>query len=62
MRPLKGWWTIAFSALVALIGVAQTVDWASVIPQQYVGPVLIAIGAVGAAIRYITTTEVGKSS
>ena len=59
----KGWRTLAFSVLVALVGVLQTFNWASVIPQDktWTGAVMIAIGAVIAALRFVTTTPVGKS-
>lgn len=60
---MKGWRTLAWAAFVALAGVVQTFDWATVIPQgQNSGLILIAIGAVTAALRYITDTPVGKSS
>ena len=62
VRSAKGWWTFIFSAAVGLIGLAQTLDWTSVIPSSYVGPVMIAIGAVGAVLRGITNTSPGSST
>ncbi len=56
----KGWKTLLFAALVALAGVAQTFDWATVVPPQYVGYAMIGISAVIALLRYITTTPVGQ--
>jgi len=61
-RPLKGWWTLIFSAGVALVGVAQTFDWTSVIAPAYVGPVMIVFGLAGAALRGVTNTPVGSST
>ncbi len=58
----KGWKTLGFAALVALAGVLQAFDWTTIIPmnQTWSGVVLIAIGAVIAALRYVTTTPVGQ--
>lgn len=60
---MKGWKTLAWSVFVAAVGVIQTFDFTTIIPpnQQWTGSVLMAIGAVTAALRYVTTTPVGKS-
>lgn len=60
---MKGWRTLGLAVLVALAGVVQSFDWTTVVPAGPAqGYVLIAIGAAIAALRYITTTPVGKSS
>ena len=56
---MKGYRTLALSLAVAIVGVLQTFDWATVIPGQYAGPALLIIGAASAALRFITTTPVG---
>lgn len=61
---MKGWRTLAFALAVAVAGVLQTFDWATLVPQDksWSGVVMIAIGAAIAGLRAITTTQVGKSS
>ena len=64
MNTIKGYKTLGFALLVAVVGVLQTFNWQSVIPQnaQWSGTVMIAIGAVIAALRYVTDTPIGRSS
>ena len=64
MNYAKGWKTLGFAALIALVGVLQTFDWATIIPpdKTWSGVALIAIGAGIAALRTITTTGVGKNA
>ena len=64
MNTIKGYKTLGFALLVAVVGVLQTFTWQSVIPQtaQWSGTVMIAIGAVIAALRYVTDTPIGRSS
>ena len=59
---LKGWRTLGFAALVALVGVLQAADWTHLIPQDqdWSGVVMVAVGAAIAALRYITTGPVGQ--
>ena len=61
---MKGWKTLGFALLLAVGGVAQTFNWATVIPQDktWSGIAMLAIGGVIAALRYVTTTPVGKAS
>ena len=58
---IKGLKTLAVSAALALVGVLQTADWVDLIGPDNVGPVVIAIAAIMAALRAVTTTPVGKS-
>jgi hypothetical protein len=60
---MKGWKTLGFALALALGGVLQTFDWATVIPQNktWSGVVMVAIGGIVAGLRAITTTAVGKS-
>ena len=59
---MQGWRTLLFAAAVALVAVLQTADLVHLIPQDqsWSGAVMIAIGAVIAALRYITTGPVGQ--
>lgn len=59
---MKGYKTLIWSLLLAVVGVLQAFDWTTVVPASAQGWVLIAIGAVTAALRYVTTTPVGKAS
>jgi len=56
---VKGYRTLILALAVAIVGVLQAFDWATVIPAQYVGLALLFIGAANAALRFITTTPVG---
>lgn len=59
---MKGWRTLAFSAAVALLGVAQAADWTSILGSSpYAGWVTLGIGAAVAALRVITNTPVGQA-
>jgi hypothetical protein len=59
---MKGWKTLLFSALVAVLGVLQTADLADILGDN-AGPALVIIGAISAALRMVTTgpAVVGKS-
>ena len=60
---LKGWRTLAFSLLVAALGVAEATDWAQLIPDGPArGWLLLAIALATAWLRVITTTPVGSSN
>ena len=60
---MKGWRTLLWSLFLAAVGVIQAFDWTSVIPadSKDSGYILMIIGAVTAALRYFTTTPVGKA-
>jgi hypothetical protein len=61
---MKGWKTLGFALAVAVAGVVQSFNWATVVPQDktWSGVAMIAIGAGIAALRYVTTTPIGKSN
>lgn len=56
---LQGWRTIMFGAALAVAGFLQTVDWATVIPTGWAGPVVGIIGIAVVVLRSFTTTPVG---
>jgi hypothetical protein len=56
----KGWRTVALSALVAIVGVLQTADWATIVSPRQVGPVMLAIGILVAVLRTLTDTPLGR--
>lgn len=57
---LKGWRTVAVSMVIAVVGVLQTADWATIVAPSRVGPVMLAIGIVVALLRALTDTPVGR--
>jgi hypothetical protein len=59
---MKGWKTLLFALLVAIGGVVQAFDWATVVPQDktWSGSAMIAIGAIIAVLRVVTNTDVGR--
>ena len=61
MQTLSGWRTIIFASALGALGAAQTLNWATIVPPQYVGPVMIGIAALIAVFRTLTSTPVGTS-
>ena len=59
---MKGWRTLGLALFLALGGVVQTFDWATVIPQDktWSGVIMMAIGSAVAALRFVTNTAAGK--
>lgn len=57
---LKGYKTLIFAALTALLGIATTFDWTSVVNQQTAGYILTAVGVVTGILRFFTTGSVGE--
>ena len=55
---MKGFRTLAFSLAVAIVGVLQTVDWATIIPPDHAGLALTIVGVVSATLRFFTSTPV----
>lgn len=56
---MKGYRTLLFSLAVAVVGVLQSFDWASVIPPEHTGIALTIVGLAGAVLRFLTSTPVG---
>ena len=59
---MKGWKTIIFGALIAALGTIDAASLANVIPQQFAGLVVGAIGVVVMFLRSITTTGIGQAT
>jgi len=55
---MKGFRTLAFSLAVAVVGVLQTADWATIIPPDQAGLALTIVGVVSAMLRFFTSTPV----
>lgn len=59
-EKLKGWRTMLVSVAIAVIGVLQTADWATIVAPRYVGPAMLGIGVAVAVLRTLTNTPVGR--
>lgn len=59
-RALKGWKTMLVSLAIAVAGVLQTADWATIVPAAKVGPTILAIAVLVAVLRTLTNTPVGR--
>ncbi len=57
---LKGWKTMLVSLLIAVIGVLQATDWATIVRPDEVGPVMLGVGILVAVLRVVTTTPIGR--
>jgi hypothetical protein len=57
---LAGWRTLIVGVAVAVAGVLQTFNWATVVPQDktWSGAAMVLIGGVIVFLRYITTTPI----
>ena len=56
----KGWKTMAVSAAIAVAGVLQSTDWATIVEPGQVGPSPLFIGIVVAVLRAVTDTPLGR--
>ena len=56
---MKGYRTLLFSLAVAIVGVLQSFDWATVFAPEQAGIALTVVGVAGAILRFFTNTAVG---
>jgi phage-related minor tail protein len=59
---VKGWKTMVVSAVLAIVGVLQTADWATIVSPQRVGPTILGIAILVAVLRSVTDGPVGRGS
>jgi hypothetical protein len=59
-HALKGWRTMAVSLVIAMVGVLETADWATIVGPRAVGPTMLAIALAVAVLRAVTTTPIGR--
>lgn len=57
---VKGWRTVLLSMALAVVGVLQTADWATIVGPEQVGPTMLAVAIVVAVLRAVTDTPVGR--
>lgn len=60
LRKMRGWRTMLFAILLAVGGVLEAADWASIVPKEHVGSVVLVIAVVMAVLRLVTTGPVGQ--
>ena len=60
MNSLKGWNTILFNLAAAIFGVLEVADFTDLIPADYQGGVIAAIGFINMVLRLRTNTPVGR--
>jgi hypothetical protein len=58
---MKGWRTFTVQAITGLLGLAEALDWSSVIGDRRAGVVLVALAVVNTALRFVTDTPPGKA-
>lgn len=56
---MHGYKTIIFAVLLAVLGGIQTADLVVLVPERYVGLAMLAISAIVAALRIMTTGPLG---
>lgn len=59
-QAAKGWRTLLLSVALAVIGVLQTADWATIVGPRQVGPVMLTVAILVAVLRTLTDTAVGS--
>ena len=57
---LKGWKTLLLSLAMAIVGVLQSADWATIVEPGQVGPAMLVTGVAVAVLRAVTDTPIGK--
>lgn len=58
---MKGWRTIAFNILAAIVPILELTELRDVIPSEYIPWYMLGVVLANMALRYVTTTPVGKS-
>ena len=61
MDYLKGWRTLGFNVLAAVLVTVQATDLTTILPQKYLWASGLIITLVNIALRAITTTPIGRS-
>jgi hypothetical protein len=59
---MKGWRTLLLNLCIALLGVLEVTDWASILGNDKAGLVLTAVAVANIVLRSLTTTAIGSRS
>ena len=57
---VRGWRTVIFNILCAVIPIAQMTEVINVIPKEYMNWYLLAVALGNMYLRYRTTTPIGR--
>lgn len=59
---MKGWRTIAFNALAAIVPILELTELRAVIPADWLPWYMLGVVLANMALRYVTTTPVGRKA
>lgn len=62
MMNIKGWRTIAFNVLSALVPIVTLSEWNAVFPPEWLPYWLLLVAVTNVYLRSITTTPVGRKA
>ena len=62
METFKGWKTLIFAGIVALLGVLDTFDFTQIFTGENGGIFVSVVGIIIAFLRKVTNTAMGKSA
>jgi len=57
---IKGWRTIAFNVLAAVIPLLELTEVQAIIPREYLDFYMLGVALANIGLRYITTSPVGQ--
>lgn len=58
---MKGYRTLIIGAIIAILGIAEGLDWVNLVPQEWADFIIGGIGLAMMYLRKITTTPIGDS-
>lgn len=59
---MKGWRTIAFNVLAAIVPILELTELRAVIPAEWLPWYMLGVVLANMALRYVTTTPMGRKS
>lgn len=60
LQSLKGWKTVTFNLLAAIVPILELTELRDVVPEQYLPFYALAVAMGNVYLRSITTTPMGK--
>ena len=61
MKAFKGWRTLTVNILSVAISIAEIQEWTDIIAPEYQSYFALGLAVANIALRYITTTPVGRA-
>ena len=59
---MKGWRTVIFNVLAAIVPILELTELRAVIPAEWLPWYMLGVVLANMALRYVTTTPVGRKS